>query len=91
MYMRYLLSMFIWVVIARWGYAELTLMAPEAIPAIDSALEVVQIPTHDKWADLEIVKVLKDKELLQAKLDHIANGTSESLDSEKLEGLLERL
>jgi hypothetical protein len=38
-----------WVLIARWGYAELQLILPSATPAIDYALENVQIPTHDKW------------------------------------------
>lgn len=92
--MRYLFSMFLWVVIARWGYAELSLMVPEAIPAIDSALEVVKIPTHNEWADLEIVKILKDKELIQAKLEYLSGDSKISLssaDRENLEGLLEKL
>lgn len=38
-----------WVLVARWGYAELQIILPSATPAIDYALENVQIPTHDKW------------------------------------------
>lgn len=37
------------IVVARWMYAEVQLSYPDMIPSIDSALELVQIPTHDKW------------------------------------------
>ncbi len=39
-----------WVIIARWTYAEVQLVAPSATPAIDFALQKIQIPTHDKWS-----------------------------------------
>ena len=41
--------MFFWVVVARWGYAEVKLGLPDLIPSIDYALEQIQIPTHDHW------------------------------------------
>jgi hypothetical protein len=46
---RLLLATFFYVTLGRWMYAELTLIVPSALPAIDYALEKVQIPTHDEW------------------------------------------
>lgn len=47
--LRPLLSMFFWVVVARWGYAEIKLNLPGLVPFIDHSLQQIQIPTHDKW------------------------------------------
>lgn len=46
---RLLFTMFMWVTVARWLYAEASLSAPFLVPVVDSMLEVVQIPTHDQW------------------------------------------
>lgn len=48
---RLLFTMFMWVTVARWLYAEVELSAPFLVPAVDSLLEVVQIPTHDQWPE----------------------------------------
>ena len=47
---RLVFSMFMWVTVARWLYAEAQLTVPGVVPAIDGLLEVVQIPTHDQWS-----------------------------------------
>lgn len=46
---RILFSLFFWVLIGRWWYAEVKMVLPSATPVIDFALEKIQIPTHDKW------------------------------------------
>ena len=46
---RLCFSFFVTVVLARWMYAEVQMVAPGAVPVIDFALQHVQIPTHDRW------------------------------------------
>ena len=41
--------MIFYVAVARWIYAEVRLVTPQVMPAIDSVLTIAQIPTHDKW------------------------------------------
>lgn len=92
--MRYIFSMLLWVVVARWCYSEIALSAPWAIPTIDSALEYVQIPTHDQWQDLEVVKLLSDNDRLQTKLAAIAERSplqTEQHAKAELEELLQKL
>lgn len=38
-----------YVVLARWMYAETVNMFPDAQPMLDSAISAISIPTHDKW------------------------------------------
>ncbi len=40
--------------IARWGYAEISLMFPSAMPYINQSLHTIQIPTHNKWSKDEM-------------------------------------
>lgn len=47
---RFLVSCFFYVAVARWGYAEVALSFPSALPTINGALQVFQIPTHDRWS-----------------------------------------
>lgn len=47
--LKLLFKLFFWVVVARWGYAEIQLSAPALVPYVDYTLTVVQIPTHDRW------------------------------------------
>lgn len=47
---RFFLSLIFFVVVGRWVYAEAKLAAPGLIPLIDRGLQVVQIPTHDRWS-----------------------------------------
>lgn len=51
---RSICSMVLWVVVARWVYAEVALLHPNALPLIDKTLQVLTIPTHDKWPDIKI-------------------------------------
>ena len=45
------LKMSIFVIGARWMYAETALVAPSLLPIIDAALAKVSIPTHDTWGE----------------------------------------
>jgi len=51
--------MFVYVVVARWLYAEAELMIPRAMPLLNYALERTQIPTHDKWSDERFVEAIE--------------------------------
>ena len=55
---RLFFGLFLSVVLARWMYSEVALSFPQAVPLIDYALEVVSIPTHDKWDAEPIREVL---------------------------------
>jgi hypothetical protein len=48
---RLMMTMLMWVTVARWLYAEAELSAPFLVPVVDSVLEVVEIPTHDQWPE----------------------------------------
>ncbi len=37
------------VAVGRWMYAEIGLIMPGALPALDYVLQATSIPTHDKW------------------------------------------
>jgi len=55
---RIVFSLCLWVVVARWGYSEMKILCPDAIPAVDYVLEHVQIPTHDKWPKEAALKLI---------------------------------
>lgn len=46
---KFIFTMIFYVAVARWIYAEVRLVTPQVVPAIDSVLTIAQIPTHDKW------------------------------------------
>lgn len=48
---RFGLKMTVFVIGARWIYAEAALVAPSTLPFIDAALNKVAIPTHDTWGE----------------------------------------
>lgn len=48
---RFGLKMTVFVIGARWMYAEAALVAPSTLPFIDAALNKVAIPTHDTWGE----------------------------------------
>ncbi|RMD86130.1 MAG: hypothetical protein D6808_03960 [Candidatus Dadabacteria bacterium] len=56
--LRLLIGMMVTVTVARWMYSEVRLIAPSAIPTIDYVLEKVQIPTHDKWPEGRLYKMI---------------------------------
>lgn len=62
--------MFLWVLIARWAYAEVKLSVPNLIPFIDYSLEQVQIPTHDQWPPKEEIMAYAQRaiDVFQAKI-----------------------
>ena len=43
-----------YVVLARWMYAEAVNMVPAVQPALDTAISVISIPTHDNWNEEKI-------------------------------------
>lgn len=47
---RFLFACLFYTTIARWGYAEMSLMFPSAMPYINQVLAEVQIPTHVSWS-----------------------------------------
>ena len=60
---RFFFSFCLTVIVARWIYAEVQMTLPEVVPAIDYALENVQIPTHDKWDGKTIGAMVDDLRL----------------------------
>ena len=46
---RAVLTMFFWVIVARWSYAEIAKFSPTMRASVDSLLELATIPTHDQW------------------------------------------
>ena len=67
MLVKLFFRMFIFVTLARWLYAEASIVAPNSIPWVESVLQTVQIPTHDRWPKVDWVKVANkiDKRLGQ--------------------------
>ena len=59
---RCILSCLFWVTVARWGYLELNIFYPDAIPLVDSIVEQLTPPTHDMWPDVE-VGIGEDKQI----------------------------
>ncbi len=55
---RFTLAMIFYVVVARWGYAEMQLSMPSLVPVLDSVMSHVQIPTHDHWPKEAFKKAL---------------------------------
>lgn len=46
---KFIFTMIFYVAVARWIYAEVRLVTPQVMPAIDKVITLAQIPTHDKW------------------------------------------
>jgi hypothetical protein len=46
---RLAFSLILYVTLARWLHAELELLTPSLVPVIDSGVDSLSIPTHDKW------------------------------------------
>lgn len=46
---RFILTMVFYVLVAQWLYSEARILAPSVIPAINTGLERLTIPTHDQW------------------------------------------
>ncbi len=57
--LRFIFKLVVWVTLARWMYAEAQLVTPSAVPYINSAMQSIQIPTHDKWNDSVVGHYLK--------------------------------
>jgi hypothetical protein len=52
---KIIFTMLFWVVVARWGYAEIAQVSPVLRASIDRVMEVATIPTHDRW-DMDAAK-----------------------------------
>lgn len=46
---RFILTMIFYVLVAQWLYAEARILAPSVLPAINTGLDRLTIPTHDQW------------------------------------------
>lgn len=53
---RALFSMMLSIMVGRWIYDEIGTHLPVLTPIVDSALDVVRIPTHEKWSKQAIEK-----------------------------------
>lgn len=51
---RFLLTCMFYTTIARWGYSEIALMFPSAMPLVNKVVNAVQIPTHNKWSSEKV-------------------------------------
>lgn len=93
--MRFLFVMLFSVVVARWGYAEIELNFPSAIPMIDKTLEMVAIPTHDQWGDSKLAEALailrENQGSAENKLMAKIAPTEETLDKKAMQELLGEL
>ena len=47
---RFLLACIFYSTVAQWGYNEVALVFPSAVPYINQAMRKVQIPTHNYWS-----------------------------------------
>ena len=75
---RFFFSFCLTVVMARWIYAEVQMTLPEVVPAIDYALESVQIPTHDRWDGKTLGALVED-------LQSVAGGFVETAHASELD------
>jgi len=41
-----------WSTLAKWVYQELKMVLPQALPYLDSLLQAIALPTHDKWGSV---------------------------------------
>lgn len=57
--LRFVISLLFFCVIGRWLYAELELIYPRAVPAVDRLLAKVEIPTHDQWSREQIARIVQ--------------------------------
>jgi len=93
--MRFLFVMLFSVVVAQWGYAEIELNFPSAIPMIDKTLEMIAIPTHDQWGDSKLAEALailrENQGSAENKLMAKITPAEESLDKEAMQALLGEL
>ncbi len=74
MLFRCIFSLLFWVTVARWGYQEIALFAPETTPYIDRFIECFTPPTHDQWEDISNFvqkKLLSDDEELEESFDKL--------------------
>ncbi|MDZ4785309.1 MAG: hypothetical protein SGJ02_04450 [bacterium] len=55
---RIVFSAVFWTILGQWGYAELKILCPAFVPAVDYTLQHVQIPTHDKWSKEKLTDLL---------------------------------
>jgi hypothetical protein len=55
---RFGVSFVAWMVFGNWVYDEVKVSFPAAVPAIDSAMDAIAIPTHDQWDKKKIVSAV---------------------------------
>ena len=47
---RFVITCLFYTTIARWGYNEIALVFPDAVPYLNEAAHKIQIPTHNNWS-----------------------------------------
>jgi hypothetical protein len=56
--LKLIFTLVVSVSISRWIYAEVQLVAPAALPALDYVVERTEIPTHNTWSKDSFARVL---------------------------------
>lgn len=67
---RFILACVFYTTVARWGFAEITTMFPDAAPYLNEAAHKFQIPTHQNWPTREQIGGYIDN--ISAKVDDAA-------------------
>ncbi len=57
---RFLIACLFYTTVARWGYNEIAMVFPSAVPLIDKAIETIEIPTHDTWSRAALNNYVQD-------------------------------
>jgi hypothetical protein len=73
-----------YVTVARWMYAEIQLVSPEVLPALDRLLARLEVPTHDKWDTTPLKDILKETETSETfarTLRHLASQITTETDT----------
>jgi hypothetical protein len=77
---RFILACIFYSSVAQWGYNEVALIFPDAIPLLNQAIHKVQIPTHNTWS----------RSGVEYYVNHAANYIDQVKDAvEDMKGLLD--
>jgi hypothetical protein len=57
---RFVLACIFYSSVAQWGYNEVALVFPSAIPYVNEAVRKVQIPTHNTWSKAAVERYVEN-------------------------------
>ncbi len=80
---RFLFTCMFYTTIARWGYAELTILLPQAVPFVNETLAKIQIPTHDTWSREKIHEYAYTAETTVEKVTVAVKGFQDFIEDRK--------